>query len=66
MTDKTKFVMKGYIELSDEEKADFIDELNNYNKSGRALQENFSERVGKSINSVVFGPLSKQCPCCGR
>ncbi len=66
MTDKTKLVIEGYLNLSREEKEDFVKEINDYINGNHVSQENFSEGVRKSINSIVLGPTGGSCPCCGR
>lgn len=66
MTDKTKLVVEGYLNLSKEEKDEFAKEVNKYNNGNRVSQENFSESIRKSKNSIVLGPTGESCPCCGR
>jgi hypothetical protein len=63
MTENTRRVLKGFIELSDDEKQEFVDELQKWSDL------DFSERrrYQKSIQeSVDLGPLSSACPCCGK
>lgn len=67
MTDKTKLVLKGFFDLSDDERSEFIDELNKYLKSPTPQQKRLlREGIEKSAEKIVLGPLDGSCPCCGR
>ena len=62
MTERVAFVLNGFIKLNHDERKEFIDEVNKYIQSTESIQQKFS----KLTESVVLGPLSKVCPCCGR
>jgi len=66
MTDRTKFVLQGFIQLTNDEKIELVNQINGYYKSNSLGQEHFCESIHKSINSIVLGPLGEKCPCCGR
>lgn len=67
MNKKTALVLKGFIELSETEKAEAIDELKKYLAGSRAIQESLSKSYDSVKGSgVTFGPLKESCPCCGR
>lgn len=53
-------MLSGFARLTDEEKNEFIDALNNQ-----------LEKVSKGIKEahdfrITLGPLKSGCPCCGR
>lgn len=66
MTNKVKIVVKGFIELSDTEKKDFIDEIKKY--IGKNIHEQIKLRKSFSGDvKRILGPTSMDnCPCCGK
>ena len=66
MSDKTIVVLNGYLKLTDEERQEFIDAVNNFHKKSYIGRVDFVENVQKS-QRMVLGPLSSTaCPCCGK
>jgi hypothetical protein len=63
MTDNTRRVLNGFIELSDDEKQEFVDELQKWSDLDFSERSRYQERVQKSVD---LGPLSGACPCCGK
>ena len=65
MNEKTRKVIQGYINLSDDERVMFRDIVQDYDRKVGYEKE----RVAKSIREgagVVVGPVGQACPCCGR
>lgn len=77
MNEKTKKVIKGFLNLSSSEKSEIVNLLKEYDKYPNLTNadlrkaistESFSESR-KSFNNdstVNFGPRPEGCPCCGR
>jgi len=63
MTDNTRKVLNGFIELSDEEKQEFINELQKWSNLDFSERRRYNESIQKSVD---LGPLSSSCPCCGK
>lgn len=61
MNDKTKLVLKGYLELNEHERNDLIKELN---KTIDLSSSQKSRKFGEI--SMELGPVTRGCPCCGR
>lgn len=61
MEKKIAYVLKGYAELSEAQRAEFVRELNKFNSAS------FSEKqeTSKSLR-MTLGPIASSCPCCGR
>lgn len=55
-------VIYGWLELSDEEKNEFIDWVNQYNGLAGSRKVLYEETLRKA----VLGPVSRVCICCGR
>lgn len=63
MNEKVAKVLRGFINLSATEKAEFIRELTRYQSSG-IVDKSIMERT---INeSASIGPKDSICTCCGR
>ena len=66
MTNKVKVVLKGFTELSDTEKKEFIDEIKKYLDKDRLEKGRINEILGDDVKRIL-GPTSMDhCPCCGR
>ncbi len=70
MNQKVLMVLKGFHELSTDEKVQLIAEINKYQQGSPSvrigLESGFYESVRKSQAAVNFGPAPGSCPCCGR
>lgn len=63
MNEKVAKVLKGFINLSESEKNDFINDLNKYQRSDyydRGVQKRLVEE------RASVGPKDSVCTCCGR
>lgn len=64
MTSNVKKVLKGYIQLTESERTELLQEIEKY------IKATFSERTiieNRVSDAVSLGPLSSgACPCCGR
>lgn len=60
MTNKTKLVVKGFSELTNSEKRDFLEKV-------RELEEveTYSEKR-IILEKINLGPVNDGCPCCGK
>jgi hypothetical protein len=65
MNNKTKRVLRGFIELDASERNELIDEINEYQNGTRELRETITKSI-RNDNTINFGPVPSQCPCCGR
>lgn len=68
MNTKTKRVFQGFIQLTEAEKKDLLDEIKKYTDGTptqkRVIVEASLEDFRKS--TVNFGPMPSGCPCCGK
>ena len=66
MNNAVKIVLKGFTELSDTEKKEFIDEINKYLDKNTIEKGWMNESLGDDVKRIL-GPTSMEnCPCCGR
>lgn len=57
-------VLQGFLNLTEDEKAELIKQINSYyNTDDKAT---FRRDIGGKVKSVDLGPLSGGCKCCGR
>ncbi len=57
-------VLQGFLNLSEDQKAELIRQINQYyNTDDKAT---FRRDIGGKVKSVDLGPLSGGCKCCGR
>jgi hypothetical protein len=67
MQPKVEVVINGFLKLSENERSEFIDQLEEYNKypytTGDKLQKSLNESRTFGVN---FGPAPSGCPCCGK
>lgn len=68
MTNKTKLALRGFFDLSQSERQEFIDKVNEFLKSPDADERRLlREGIEKQAEKIMTGPLdSGGCPCCGR
>jgi hypothetical protein len=60
-------VLKGFTELNEKRRKEFIVEINKYIEGTLSL-ESINESFTKSAsiaNTINFGPAPTGCPCCG-
>lgn len=62
MNENTKRVLKGFVGLTDSEKALFIRELDKYRSSGFSGKQLFE----REVRAFSLGPKNTICDCCGR
>jgi hypothetical protein len=65
MTDAGKKVLAGFARLSDNDRSEVIEKLNEFVRADYVTRSQLRESFEKSAN-VVAGPVSIGCPCCGR
>lgn len=58
-------VLRGYIELSDQEKHDLFEYITEYDRRDQMGRRLIKEENDRSLG-VTFGPAPTTCPCCGR
>lgn len=66
MTNEAKLVLQGYFDLSDSDKQE-VEDVIEQNK--RAIGSEKKASVRKSFESqgrITMGPVSTGCPCCNR
>jgi hypothetical protein len=68
MTSKVAKVLRGFVELTDAERSELIEEINKYQRGDRTLRETIKRNAGDAVkgSTVNFGPVPGGCPCCGR
>lgn len=66
MNARTGIVMAGFLQLSLNERNEFIEELRRYLQANADEKMQMTENIEK-FASVVLGPTTPVvCPCCGR
>jgi len=63
MRDKVITLMKAYIEMTPQEKDEFIRELNDYHRKDNYYKRLYENEIRKSFS---VGPKNSICACCGR
>lgn len=66
MSVKSDKVKSGYTELSDAERQDVINFINEYEKSGSLGKVNLSKRARETFSKSLGPTGSNNCPCCGK
>ena len=66
MTNKVKIVLKGFLDLSESEKRDFIGELKRYSDKGTLEKGIMHEQLGGDVKRILGPTSSDFCHCCGR
>lgn len=65
MTDAAKKVLAGFARLSQSERSEVIEKMNEFINADVVRREQFRESFEKSAG-VTAGPVGTGCPCCGR
>lgn len=64
MNDNVLLVLQGFLNLTDDERAELIRQITRYNQTYDKGE--FRRDIGERVKSVDLGPLSNTCKCCGR
>lgn len=65
-SEKVSIVLRGFINLSIDEKNEFLAEVGNYIKAEESKKKTLKEGVDKKA-CYSLGPLKQSgCPCCGK
>jgi hypothetical protein len=65
-SEKVSVVMRGFLNLSINERNEFIEEINNYIKAEENKKKTLKEGFDKKA-CLSLGPLKQSgCPCCGK
>lgn len=60
-------ILKGYVVLSEREKVEFVQSINEYIKSDGDYQNRMKNYLKTTFYNEDLGPThSNQCPCCGK
>lgn len=59
-------VFQGYRTLTDNERDEFIETVNEYNRAGLEKKSRMTREATEYTYKVDMGPVSTGCPCCGR
>jgi hypothetical protein len=62
MEEKTKLVLKAYLELSSTEQEAFLRVVREYDSKTIVERRNYSEIIHKSLGPI----MSAKCPICGK
>jgi len=63
MNDKVLAVINGFESLNEEERKQFIEDINKLLQGKRALRKSV---IANESFTISLGPLQGGCPCCGR
>lgn len=70
MNKKTAHVLQGFLSLSDEEKKEIIEQIEEYKKypylTKDSIEKSLNENFGMESHSISLGPSPNSCPCCGK
>ena len=70
MNKKTAHVLQGFLLLSDEEKKEIIEQIEEYKKypitAKGLIQKSLKEHFGMESHGISLGPSPNSCPCCGK
>lgn len=66
MTDKVKIVLKGFSELTETEKQEFIEEVRKYINKNYIEKGIMNENLGDDVRRILGPTSSNHCPCCGK
>jgi len=62
MTNRATLVVNGYLELTDDERKQFIDEVNRFHKAVDSQCRNLCKSYHERTAGIVLGPISNVCP----
>lgn len=65
MDTRVQLVLGGYLELNNDEQAEFIEEAKRHMENPY-LRKSLNESIRRGEVKMVLGPLGETCPCCGR
>ncbi len=66
MTQEAKLVLRGYFALSEAEKREVEDAIDQYRRAGSTEKKASIRKTFGSQGRITMGPVSTGCPCCGR
>jgi hypothetical protein len=66
MNARTATVIKGFNNLTQSEKNEFIAEINKIIEGGEPALEHFRKSIVEGSMTISLGPVKGGCPCCGR
>jgi hypothetical protein len=66
MNDKTTRVFNGWLNLSEPERAEFRDAMQEYVAGAAGVKKRLAEDSRSVITKMQTGPLGGTCACCGR
>ncbi|HUX59546.1 MAG TPA: hypothetical protein VMV77_21415 [Bacteroidales bacterium] len=66
MTNKVKIVLKGFVELTDVEKKEFLDEIKKYLDKNTIEKGIMNESLGDDVKRILGPTSTNHCPCCGK
>jgi len=64
MNNDVLIVLNGFLNLSEKDQAEFIDQLREFTTSRD--KATFKRDIGGMVRSVDLGPMGSSCKCCGR
>jgi hypothetical protein len=65
VNNRTRQVLRGFIEMTASERDELIAEMNKFLQGNQLLRESIEKSI-RSDTTVNFGPAPGTCPCCGR
>lgn len=66
MSESVDRVLNGFINLSPNERRQFIEKLNRYERGNDFSKRTLRESVRASVTKMQTGPHGGGCECCGR
>lgn len=66
MTNKVEIVFKGFIELTETEKQEFLEEVRKYMGKSYFEKGRIDEDINTNVRRILGPTSSAHCPCCGR
>ncbi len=65
MNTKSRHVLKGWLELSSDERQWVAKEINDSNEKTTSEKDILKKSLNENLG-ITFGPLENGCPCCGK
>ena len=66
MTNQARLVLQGFFDLSDPDKQEVGDLIDQYRRAIGAEKKASVRETFESHGRITMGPVSTGCPCCGR
>lgn len=68
MDKSVALILRGFMELTDAQRATLIAEINKYQNAKPSERQMLTETLRKSVqgSTIQFGPAPIGCPCCGK